>query len=292
MARGAFTGSTDFSTQPLSEVVKELSNWKKDIKGVSDLFEETIREIDTGSLSVEVDIDFLISCRNLYSFFITAIQDLKDVLDGIDSEIQEYHVNLLKNIGQNAGRFYRSHRKVWHASEYKPYWKNDFRPVEKLYVEGSDMTGDMIDINNAAERLKDFVGKRSQNNTPSPYMQQYNTFNAPITNLQQNNHSSNVQQNVNSAGIGELQQLLISVRDIIPHLTEPKDKNDINEQVEDLEETLQEENPKQSRIKAALNTINGTLSKAFNMRTFNNVDQVSKELPSIIENTQDILDKF
>lgn len=197
MARGFIVGSTDYSNQSLQDILLDLNQWVKYLSDSKTIFKSVISELEKESYWSSVDYAFKASCYDLITYFNTAIADLDEVIKGIDSEIKEFHIKLLENLGSTAHEQYEHHRSAWKGYGYKDYGEDNFKKLEELYAVGCDMTGDMFDLNNLAPRLEQFVGK-SKVDITKPTTQVNNNFNAPITGLQQNFDSITVQQAVNT----------------------------------------------------------------------------------------------
>lgn len=185
MVRGLGIGSTGYSNQSLPDMLIDLEQWIEFLRDSDNTFKSTIEELEKIGYWSSVDYDFKASCYDLRRYFNTAINDLQEVINGINSEIKEYHIRLLKNLGANAHEQHSHHRKIWREYPNKEYGDATFKMVETLYAEGSDMAGDMFDLNNLAARLEHFVGMSKQINSSKRTITVNNNFNATVTGIQQ-----------------------------------------------------------------------------------------------------------
>ncbi|PEV71261.1 hypothetical protein CN434_05160 [Bacillus thuringiensis] len=296
MVRGLVIGSTGYSNQSLPDMLIDLEQWIEFLRDSDNTFKSIIEELEKIGYWSSVDYDFKASCYDLRRYFNTAVNDLQEVINGINSEIKEYHIRLLKNLGANAHEQHSHHRKIWREYPNKEYGDATFKMVETLYAEGSDMAGDMFDLNNLAARLEHFVGMSKQVNSSKRTITVNNNFNATVTGIQQNYESSNIQQTVNlgSSQDKELEELKIIINQFKEFLEQStiQEKEEIAENLSDLEETLQQEQPKKNRIKSFGNSITTGMKKMLTMKSFNNVDEISTKLPKLIDNFTNIINKF
>ncbi|MGR9047091.1 hypothetical protein ACQ4XT_00295 [Halobacillus faecis] len=294
MARGMIVGSTDYGNQSLEDIRKDLIQWINSLEETIQDFNAAIEDLESNGMWTSLDYDFKSSSLSLIRFFNTAITDIKNVIDGIDSEIKEYHINLVMNLGQKAHELYELHRKIWRQVPNKQYGNPNFRHVEKLYEEGSNMTGDMFDLNNVAPRLKQFVGKSNSGDGSTNPVTVTNNFNSPVSGMQQNYNSHDVHQNNNqgSESIHELKQMIGELQHLIEKESTSEHKKEVLNNLEDLDETLSKDEPRTNQIKAFGNAITGSLKNMLTMKSFKNTEEVSSKLPKIIENFQSVLDKF
>lgn len=296
MARGFIIGSTDYRNQSLQDMLIDLENWIKTLEETTLLFKSTIKELEQINYWAVVDFDFRASCYDLMRYFNTALAELQEVINGINSEIKQYHIRLLRNLGENAHEQHTHHRRVWRQYENKEYGKKPFEKVEMLYSEGSDMAGDMFDLSNLAERLEHFVGMSKQVDKSKSSVNVNNHFHASVTGFQQNNDSNEITQTVNVQSdtkheLEELTNIISQLKELLDQSTSDE-KEEIAENLSDLEETIQQEEPKKSRIKAFGNSVSSGMKKMITMKAFNNVDEVSSKLPKLIDNFNNIIDKF
>lgn len=286
-------GMTDYSHQTIDDMLVDLKEWNKSIKETLARFEKNIQELKVSGYWNNADYDFKNSCYFLMKFFHTATQDIEEVINGINNEVKSYHIKIVENLAKVAHENYEHHRKIWREVEVKDYSNKDFRKFEDLYKEGSDMTGDMFDLSNLAKRLSDFEGRAINKSTQSTVV---NNFNAPINAVQQNYDSNNINQNLgNSDGkteeLKQINDFLIQLKEMLNKI-EFEEKEDIIENINDLEETLQSETPKKNRVKSFGGSIVKGIKNAITMKTFNNVSEVSSKLPQMIDDFSNVIDKF
>ncbi|MBD8848407.1 hypothetical protein [Priestia megaterium] len=296
MVRGLTIGSTNYSSQSLQDMLVDLENWILSLKDSDELFESTIKELEKSGYWSSVDYDFKASCYDLRRYFNTAVNDLQEVINGINSEIKEYHIKLLKNLGINAREQHTHHRKVWKEYQNQEYGDTNFRKVEKLYAEGSDMAGDMLDLNNLALRLEHFVGMSKQDSNSKSGINVNNHFHSTVTGIQQNYDSHDIQQTLNlesnkSKEIEEMKIIINQFKGFLEQSTSDE-KEEIAENLSDLEGTIEKEEPKKNRIKSFGNAVSTGMKNMLTMKSFNNADEVATKLPKIIDNFNNILDKF
>ncbi|MED3952608.1 hypothetical protein P4603_10960 [Priestia aryabhattai] len=296
MVRGLTIGSTNYSSQSLQDMLIDLEDWVLNLKNSDELFESTIVELEESGYWSSVDYDFKASCYDLRRYFNTAINDLQQVINGINSEIKGYHIKLLKNLGVNARDQHTHHRKVWKEYRNPEYGDASFRKLEKLYAEGSDMAGDMLDLNNLAMRLEHFVGMSKQDTNSKSGINVSNHFHSTVTGIQQNYDSHDIQQNLNvepnkSKEIEEMKIIINQFREFLEQSTS-HEKEELSENISDLEETIEKEEPKKNRVKSFGNAVSMGMKNMLTMKSFNNIDEIATKLPKMIDKFNSILDKF
>lgn len=211
------------------------------------------------------------------------------------NEIREAHVSLLENLGSVAREQHVHHRKTWRDYDNKEYGNEDFKKVEILYGEGSDMAGDMLDLINLSQRLKHFIGVSSQP-ISIPTVLVNNHFNSSVKGIQQNYNSENSIQNLNfssrnSHELLELNQLAIQFKGILNNI-EIDSKEEIFENIIDLEESLNEKTSKPNRIKAFGRSTLYSMKKILTMKSLQNVEEITEKLPKIANRFNELLSKI
>jgi len=100
-------------------------------------------------------------------FYETSLGELGEIKTEIVSEIERHHISRLSHLGKTAREFNIDIGKVWHhnVSPYamdEDYQNPDFKTLEKMYAVGRNMAIDMMDLSNAANRLKDYLGRKEK----------------------------------------------------------------------------------------------------------------------------------
>jgi vacuolar-type H+-ATPase subunit E/Vma4 len=291
MVRAAIVGMTDYSHQSLSDMQEDLHSWIIALNETNTTNDAIVNELVLIRSWSQCDYDF----RSIYGysrkFFDTATTNLKDVIDGIASEIQEYHIRELFNLAATAHEIYDNAKKVW--SEYRDKDYNDpvFKKVESIHYEICNMTGDMFDLNNLAHRLKDFVGRKASGMSENSRVN--NIFHAPVTGFQQNLDHSTGTQNIatQTTDQEELKAIMLEIKQLLSNLP-AEGKKEIEESIGDLEEALQDNSTKKSRIRAFGVAVSSGLKSLFTMDSFNKIDEVSTKLPQVVENFEKVLHKI
>lgn len=291
MVRAWTIGMTDYSHQSLSDMEKDLHSWLTALDETNTNNDAIVNELEKNGFWIQCDFDF----RSIYAysrrFFVTAITNLNDVIDGIASEIQEYHIKVLLNLAKTAHEIHDDAKKVWSEYRDKDYSDPGFKRVESLYTEIRSMAGDMYDLNNLAHRLNDFVGRKASGMGDNTKVN--NFFHAPVTGFQQNLDQSTGTQNVTTQTTDqdELKAIMLEIKQLLSNLP-AEDKEEIEESLGDLEEALQNNDTKKSRIRAFGGAVTSGLKSLFKMDSFNKVDELSTKLPQVVENFERILHKI
>lgn len=291
MVRAGMVGMTDYSHQSLSDMQKDLQSWITALIETNTNNNAIVNELVYIKVWSQCDYDF----RSIYGysrkFFDTATTDLKDVIDGIASEIQEYHIKVLLKLAETAHEIHDIAKKVWSEYRDKDYSDPVFKKVESVHYEICNMTGDMFDLNNLAHRLKDFVGRKASGMSENTRVN--NIFHAPVTGFQQNLDHSTGEQNIatQTSDQDELKAIMLEIKQLLSNLP-AEDKEDIEESLGDLEEALQNNDTKKSRIRAFGGAVTSGLKSLFTMDSFNKIDEISDKLPQVVENFEKVLHNF
>jgi hypothetical protein len=291
MVRGSMVGGTDYSHQSLSDMIKDLHSWITALTETINLIDTTENELVQVGFWNQCDYDFRSICGYSRKFFDTATSDLKEVIDGVYSEIKEFHVKVLFKLAETAREINKDARKIWSSYSNKDYGDPVFKKVESLHYELCSMTGDMYDLNNLAYRFNDFVGRKV--NSMGDNAKVSNVFNAPVTGFQQNLDHSTGTQNIGAQTIDldELKTIVLEIKELLRDVP-IEDKEEIEESLIDLEEAIQNNDTKKSKLKAFGGAITNGLKSLFTMESFNKIDEVSAKLPQVAENFGKVLHKI
>lgn len=172
MGRGMVAGGTDYSHQSLKDIETDLDTWIINLKDTSEILHLNIESLTESGYLQKVDPDFTSLVHYSMKFFTTSIQEISEILADIQHEVRLDHVTRLRALGETARQLNVDYGQTWHR-EYKnkEYGNKDFALVEKMYGEGRDMAGDMIDLSNLSSRLEDFIGRKPKGKT-APNMNQ------------------------------------------------------------------------------------------------------------------------
>lgn len=291
MARSFMAGMSDYSHQSLDDIKIDLHDWDTFIKDTLAKMNNCLDQLEPTEYWKQFDFDFKAVVYSVKKMFETAIHDISEVLEGIDQEIKDYHVRIIRNLGDQGAEFYRTFGKVWHSGDVrKEYGQRLFMLVENIYGNGRDMAADLIDLQNLSERLTDFVGRTGKGGIQmGPNIT--NNFNAPIGAVQQNYNDSTGQQNVGGERIVDVKELLIEIRDII-NLLPQREQEEVKENLVELVEVMNEDKPKPNRIKAFTGAIGTSLRKVLSMKTINNALELTEKIPKILEGIDKISDQL
>lgn len=167
MAKGLAAGMTDYSHQSFKDILTDLVNERRHLAVTVEVLELGINTSnDTGYWTSHVPQIVRAKIAYTLKFCQTAIEEFDDIVSGIQTQVEEHHVNRLKDIAHTASEINRDIGSVWHGEyDAKDYGNPDFSLVEQMYFDGRDAAVNLLDIDNLAERLKVFVGKKGQEPT-------------------------------------------------------------------------------------------------------------------------------
>lgn len=161
MARSVFVGDTNYSAQPFSELINDLKNWLSELDETFSIVDAILLEIPKeGRTKEPLEQDFQLLMGQSYDFWNTCKLEIAGILaDFSTREVQEHHVRRLRALGKRAYEFNSDYRKVWSLCSYK---LGKYDPVfYRAYGEGRTTMGSLIDLQNLANRVSDFVGMKA-----------------------------------------------------------------------------------------------------------------------------------
>lgn len=173
MAKGMFAGSTDYSHQTLDDIKSDIKSEVENLNYFIEKIKENIEFLednDYWNSNVPNNFKWFISyCLKAYD---TARIDFSDILNDIDYEVKEHHCIRLNKISTVADEINRDIGRLWHQDyneKYKDYGNSNFTKVENIYAITRDIAVNLLDFDNLAVRLRDYIGqskKQMKKNNP------------------------------------------------------------------------------------------------------------------------------
>lgn len=161
MARCVIGGMTDYSHQSLDDIVADLDNERKNAEGFRDAIKASLEKSKANSYwQKQVPSDFADIVAYSLRFYDTTITELAEISKEIKTTVKDHHVKRLKNIADVAMKINTNIGQIWgNGYRNKQYGNPDFQVVEKIYCDTRDMAVNLLDIDNMAHRLQDYLGK-------------------------------------------------------------------------------------------------------------------------------------
>jgi len=163
MAKGIHAGMTDYSHQTLGDIRDDINNEIKNLKSDIEYLETNIQNLISNNYwDTNVPNNFkgqIAYCLRAYK---TAIKEFNEILKEIEVKVEQHHVNRLKRIAQTANEINVAIGKLWHQDyneNFKDYGNPNFTKIEYIYSTTRDVAINLLDFNNAAYRLEDYIGK-------------------------------------------------------------------------------------------------------------------------------------
>jgi len=162
MVRSIFGGFTDYSYQSFDDMVKDLEDWIENTSSDVEAISRKHKILVENGYWEKVDQDFQHLVSYAHKFFLTCLDELKEILNDIQIEVRVDHHKRLKALGTKAIQLNRDFGRVWHR-EYadKEYGNPHFRVVEKIYEDGRDRAVSLEDLSNLADRMEIFIGRKA-----------------------------------------------------------------------------------------------------------------------------------
>ncbi|PMD97379.1 hypothetical protein BWI97_07045 [Siphonobacter sp. BAB-5405] len=160
--KSTFAGMSNYSHQSFEDILKDLKYEFNYIVRFNNDLRKNISEIavtDFWKKEVPYNVKYIFT--HAIKFFDTVEQELRDIIDGLEICVEIHNCKRLYTIGQTAEKLNRDIGQVWHQDyDNKDYESIYFRPIERLYNETRDTAVSLVDIENMALRMEDFVGRK------------------------------------------------------------------------------------------------------------------------------------
>jgi hypothetical protein len=162
MAKGLLAGMTDYNHQSFEDILEDLEKERKSTIAFKDQIQENIDKLtNNGYWANSVPFDFKNIVVYSLRHYKTVISELTDIEKDLQNEVQQNHLKRLRKLATVAQEINVDIGRIWHQQyDNKEYGNDDFRIVENIYGDTRDMAVNLLDIENIAERLDDFIGKK------------------------------------------------------------------------------------------------------------------------------------
>ena len=162
MTKGLLAGMTDYNHQSFEDILEDLEKERKNTIAFKNQIQQNIEILtNNGYWANSVPFDF----KNIVAYSLrhynTVISELTDIEKDLENEVQQNHLKRLRKLATVAQEINVDIGRIWHQQyDNKDYGNDDFRKVESIYCDTRDMAVNLLDIENIAERLDDFIGKK------------------------------------------------------------------------------------------------------------------------------------
>lgn len=251
MAKGLVGGMTDYSHQSFNDIISDLESEKENTIAFIKMIEEGIEKANENKYwDNKVPYDFKSIVVYSLKHYRTTVTELSEIVEEIKNEVQEHHCRRLQRISKVADEINVEIGQVWNRKydeKIKDYGEQDFRHIEQVYRDTRDMAVNLLDISNLASRLKDYIGKSSNN------MEKKNKL-GDLSNNTFNGHTTIIVGDNNKVNYTITEGSFDSLKDMLS-------KNGVsNGDISELKMILESEKPN-SEKKIFGNQTNGWVSK-------------------------------
>lgn len=174
MAKGIYAGMTDYSHQTLDDIREDLKTEIANLKSEVEYIEENIQNLISNEYwNTNVPNNFKGHIRYCLRAYKTAIQEFNEISKEIETNVEQHHINRLKRIANTANEINVAIGKLWHQDyneTYKNYGDANFTKVEQIYCTTRDLAVNLLDFDNAAYRLEDYIGKSKNMKKNNPWV--------------------------------------------------------------------------------------------------------------------------
>lgn len=158
MSRSGIVGATNYREQPLSEIESDLANWSNSLLEVTEFVRKEVETLSADNILDGYALEFNSLLIRSTKFWSTCNSEILEILaDFRVLGVAKHHSKRLNSLGMTAESYNNQYPRLW--AECYPYLQTELRwNFERLYSEARGMMADLIDLQNAAHRLLDFVG--------------------------------------------------------------------------------------------------------------------------------------
>jgi len=258
MAQSIFGGSSEYNDQTLADIIEDLEKWVVFSEETLSLFDKTICELKQNNYYQTVPFNLRAMYERATRKLNTFISDLNVIIKSINADsIFIRDVNLLNNIGRISilsnhqfGMVYHDIVDRWSGANFQD---SNFLMIERLYHEGRDVFVSLMDASNAAERLKDYMSNRHQQNQNITVYGSDNHIQAAFGS--NNEFIMNVNKTIGKESAIQLDCLLtelIQKTELFYREDQGNEKQEVSELVEGIREEVMKPEPKKGRIRSYL----------------------------------------
>lgn len=272
MVQGIFAGMTSYQNQSIIDLEDDILQWIEQTEVIQSYFNDKINNNNDLFSSLPFDLKCLYGEMNRTTN--TFLHDFKFIYENISKgNIRDTEINLMVNIALLSSQYnttYAQLKKQIHSDIRKNDLLKEY--AENLYCKGRDYYANLLDVANAAIRLKDYKRDGGINVT--------NNFTAKGTNIQQGIQSHMTMNNGVINNIDEVNKLIDDLSILInQELTKNEEREETKELIETIQEEVQKETPKKFTIKNSLERIK-------------NITSTSSDISSIIANLVTLLELY
>jgi len=266
MAQGIFAGGSGYDDQSLEDIEQDIKVWIGFCEDTLDFFDKTILELHEKKYYETIPFNLRALFDNTKRKLATFIRDFNAILKSISEDtIFNRDVALLKNIGtisiehnDKYGTVYHEELSRWYGEKYSD---PNFRQMERLYAEGRDLFGTLMDASNAAERLKDYMSNQHQkkqtiNITGTGHQIAIGDNNKLVMKLKSDLGEENAKE------LSRLMSVFEENLDKYFKESELEKKETAEHLIGGLREEVTKENPKRGIVGSYLHTLNGLSTSA------------------------------
>ncbi len=166
MTRTILAGCTDYSHQSLNDMLVDLNEWIFYLPISLFKIDKYRNEIQPEYWEREVSYDLKVYLERARRLCETCQEELLDIRQGISRKVEEHHVTRLRRLAEGAIDLNNNLSRVFWKSKYYLHDNPNFYLLEHLYGESLGSIVDLIDLDNLAMRLKDFIGRENTKLSP------------------------------------------------------------------------------------------------------------------------------
>lgn len=160
MVQSSFAGSTSYTIQSLEDIYIDIKNWIEYTQETKEFINSQYKIVKSSRLYNSIDYDFLAIIDSTILYCDTILYDLNLVRKAMEQGcITEKEISLLRKIGQESLKLNHKYGLTYKSdTSWHDYGNAEFEEVEEIYAKGRDFFVTLMDADNAAARLEDYMG--------------------------------------------------------------------------------------------------------------------------------------
>lgn len=161
MAQGFMAGMTSYENQSLADIVEDIMHWIAYSEKTKDSISSMLSDLKATKFYIKIPYDYRAMIHEMPQICQTNIDDMKRTLNAIQAHTLTLgNVDLFWKVGKRAIQNGNDNKK-YYKSRDDGYWHDygnpEFTIVEDIYAMFSNYCATLLDVTNAASRLKDYI---------------------------------------------------------------------------------------------------------------------------------------
>lgn len=161
MAQCIIAGMTDYENQSLNDIIEDIECWIEYSENTQNSIIELLSKLKDTKFYHHIPYDYKAMIHEMPRICQTNADDLKRTLEVIQSHtLTKDNVELFWKVGSRANKNGEDNKRYYKLSDdgyWHDYGNPEFKIVEDIYAMFGNYCATLLDVTNAASRLKDYI---------------------------------------------------------------------------------------------------------------------------------------